>query len=255
MTHYDYTNKSVLITGASKGVGQATARAFAKAGARVCIHYATDQEGAKTTLNSLEGAGHCILQADLREASAARRLVDSCLAKLGGLDILVNNAGQFKPHPVIGTNSEDWLATFQATINLNLTAVAVGSHAAANHWAATGKGGVIVNVGSRGAWRGEEGQVGYGASKAGLHALSRSLARELGAHRIRVHALAPGFIETAMARPHLQGAAGEAVRAQSPLNRVATVDEIARAILWLASPDAEWGTGGVMDFNGASYLH
>ena len=255
MTQYDYSNKSVLITGASKGVGQATARAFAAAGARICIHYGADQEGAKATLDSLEGAGHCMLQADLREPSAARRLVDSCLAKLGALDILVNNAGQFKKHPVVGTSSENWLATFQATINLNLSAVAVACHAAANHWVSQKQGGVIVNVGSRGAWRGEEGQVGYGASKAGLHALSRSLARELGEHQIRVHALAPGFIETAMARPHLQGEAGAVVRAQSPLNRVATVDEIARAILWLASPDAEWGTGGVMDFNGASYLH
>ena len=111
----------------------------------------------------------------------------------------------------------------------------VGVVQARRPMAANKKDGVIVNVGSRGAWRGEEGQVGYGASKAGTHALSRSLARELGPHGVRVHALAPGFIETAMARPHLQGTAGVAVRAQSPLNRVATVAEVARAILWLAS--------------------
>ena len=97
--------------------------------------------------------------------------------------------------------------------------------------------------------------MGYGAAKAGLHAMSSSLAQEVGGDGVTVHAIAPGFIETAMARPHLQGPAGAAVRAQSPLNRVATVEEVARAILFLASPDAQFTTGGVLDLNGASYLH
>ena len=116
-------------------------------------------------------------------------------------------------------------------------------------------GGKIVNIGSRGAYRGEAGQVGYGAAKAGLHSLTQSLAREVGAYGITVHAIAPGFIETAMGRPHLQGAAGEAVRAQSPLNRVARTDEVAAAVRYLVSDGAEFTTGSVLDLNGASYLH
>ncbi len=115
--------------------------------------------------------------------------------------------------------------------------------------------GKIINIGSRGGYRGEPGQPGYGASKAGLHAMSQSMAQALGACGITVHAIAPGFIETAMVRPHLQGAAGDAVRAQSPLNRVASVEDVAHAVLFLASPAAIFTTGCVLDLNGASYLH
>ena len=255
MITLDFTNKTVLVTGSSKGVGAATARAFAAAGARVCVHYGGDDAGAKEVLNSLGGAGHTLLQADVADPKAARRLVNSAAAKLGRLDVLVNNAGIFRPHPVDGTVDFDaWLATFQQTLDVNLTGPAAASFAAVQLMRAQG-GGTIVNVGSRGAYRGEPGQVGYGAAKAGLHALSQSLAREVGGHGITVHAVAPGFIETAMARPHLRGEAGDAVRAQSPLNRVATVEEVAQAILFLASPAARFTTGGVLDLNGASYLH
>ncbi|MEM8583885.1 MAG: SDR family oxidoreductase [Bacteroidota bacterium] len=255
MVTFDFSGKAVLITGASKGVGRAAAIAFAQSGARVCVHYGHDRAGGEQTMEKLEGARHCLLGADLRKSKSAKQLLEAAITKLGRLDILVNNAGQFVKHSVLDMPAEEWLQTFQETIQLNLMAPAEACRTAANYWVNKGQAGVIVNVGSRGAYRGEAGQVGYGASKAGLHALSQSLAQELGPHGIRVHALAPGFIETAMARPHLQGEAGEAVRAQSPLNRVATTAEIARAILWLAAADAEWSTGGVMDFNGASYLH
>lgn len=255
MITVDFTNKTVLVTGSSKGVGAATARVFAEAGARVCVHYKGDTAGAKTVLASLPGAGHTLLQADLSNPKEAKRLVDSAAMKLGRLDVLVNNAGIFRPHPVDGSMGfEQWLGTFEETLSTNLIGPAAASFAAIQLMRKQG-GGAIVNVGSRGAFRGEAGQVGYGAAKAGLHALSQSLAQAAGADNITVHAVAPGFIETAMARPHLQGAAGEAVKAQSPLNRVATVEEVARAILFLASPDARFTTGGVMDFNGASYLH
>ncbi|MEM9259724.1 MAG: SDR family oxidoreductase, partial [Bacteroidota bacterium] len=174
--------------------------------------------------------------------------------KLGRLDVLVNNAGIFRPHPVDGSMAFDqWLATFNQTLQTNLVGPAAAAYAAIQQMRQQG-GGAIVNVGSRGAFRGEAGQVGYGAAKAGLHALSQSLAQAVGEDNITVHAVAPGFIETAMARPHLQGAAGDAVRAQSPLNRVATVEEVANAILFLASPGAAFTTGGVLDLNGASYL-
>jgi len=254
MVTTDFTNKTVLVTGSSKGVGAATARIMAKAGARVCVHFLGDAAGAKAVLASLPGAGHTILQADISDPKAARRLVDSAAMKLGRLDVLVNNAGIFRPHPVDGTmNFEEWLGEFQRTVQTNLVGPAAAAFAAIQIMRGQG-GGAIVNVGSRGAYRGEAGQVGYGAAKAGLHALSQSLAQAAGGDGITVHAVAPGFIETAMARPHLQGEAGEAVKAQSPLNRVATVDEVARAILFLASPGARFTTGGILDINGASYL-
>ena len=254
MVIVDFTGRTVLVTGSSKGVGAATARVFAEAGARVCVHYNRDVAGAKAVLAGLPGAGHTLLQADVSDARAARLLVNMAVTKMGRLDILVNNAGIFQPHPVDGSMDFDrWLSTFQDTLNTNLVGPAAASFAAIQHMRKQG-GGAIVNVGSRGAFRGEAGQVGYGAAKAGLHALSQSLAQAVGEDGITVHAVAPGFIETAMARPHLQGAAGDAVKAQSPLNRVASVQEVARAILFLASPDARFTTGAVLDINGASYL-
>ena len=256
MVTLDYTGRTALVTGSSRGVGRATAELLARAGARVCLHYRSGQAEAKEVLAGLSGSGHTVLQADLSDPAQARRLIDSAVTKLGRLDLLVNNAGIFRPHPVDGSVSfDDWLATFQQTINTNLVGPAAASFQAIQHMRAAGRGGCIVNIGSRGAFRGEPGQVGYGAAKAGLHALSQSLAREVGGDGITVHAIAPGFIETAMARPHLQGAAGDAVRAQSPLNRVATVEEVARAVLYLASGEADFTTGAVLDLNGASYLH
>ncbi|MEL7163493.1 MAG: SDR family NAD(P)-dependent oxidoreductase, partial [Bacteroidota bacterium] len=176
MVTFDFSNKTVLITGSSKGVGAATARAFARAGARVCVHFGQDQAGGKAVLQSLEGAGHCLLQADIGDAKAARLLVQSAVAKLGKLDVLVNNAGIFRPHPVDGSMDFDrWLGTFHETLHVNLMGPAAAAFTAIEQMRRQG-GGAIVNVGSRGAYRGEAGQVGYGAAKAGLHALSQSLA-------------------------------------------------------------------------------
>ncbi|MBB4078507.1 NAD(P)-dependent dehydrogenase (short-subunit alcohol dehydrogenase family) [Lewinella aquimaris] len=255
MITVDFSGRTALVTGSSRGVGKATALLLARAGARVCVHYRQGAEDAKDVLAALPGAGHCLLQADVSDPAAARRLVDSAVTKLGHLDILVNNAGIFRPHPVDGTLTfEEWLATFQVTLNTNLVGPAAAAYQAIQHMRGRGRG-TIINIGSRGAYRGEAGQIGYGAAKAGLHSLSQSLAQEVGKDNITVHAIAPGFIETAMVRPHLQGTAGDAVRAQSPLNRVATVEEVARAVLYLASPEAAFTTGSVLDLNGASYLH
>ena len=252
---FDFSNQRVLVTGSSKGVGAATARQFAAAGACVTVHYYSDRRGGEGVLASLPGEGHILLQADVSTPEGARSLVQRSSEEQGGLDVLVNNAGIFRKHPVDGSLDFDaWLDTFTGTLNTNLVGPAAACYAAIQTMRRQG-GGVIVNVGSRGAYRGEEGQIGYGAAKAGLHALSQSLAREVGGDGIRVHAIAPGFIETAMARPHLQGEAGAAVRAQSPFNRVATVEEVASAILFLASSGATFTAGGVLDFNGASYLH
>jgi NAD(P)-dependent dehydrogenase (short-subunit alcohol dehydrogenase family) len=119
----------------------------------------------------------------------------------------------------------------------------------------TGHGrGRIVNVGSRGAYRGEPRHPAYGASKAGLHALGQSLARALAPHGIAVASVAPGYVETDMTTEELATPAGGAIRAQSPFDRVARPEEVAAAVLYLASPQAEWASGTVIDLNGASYL-
>ena len=194
-----------------------------------------------------------VLGADLSDASCAPDLVERAVAGLGSLDVLVNNAGVFLPHPPLQTTAEDWLGKWRNILAVNLVAPAALCHASARHMATSG-GGRIVNIGSRGAFRGEPDCPAYGASKAGLHALSQSLAIALAPSNIQVFAVAPGFVETDMARSLLDGEAGDGIRAQSPMKRVARPEEVAEVVSFLASTDADFMTGGIIDVNGASYL-
>jgi 3-oxoacyl-[acyl-carrier protein] reductase len=247
------TNRAVLVTGASRGIGRAIAEAFAGAGDRVAIHHRSSPDLAAGLLASLPGDAHVVVQADLADAEAVRQMVDAAADQLSGLDVLVNNAANFTPHPVTETSYEDWQVAWQHTIGVNLIGTANVTWCAVRHMIAAG-GGRIVNVSSRGAFRGEPRQPAYGASKAGLNALGQSLAVALAPYNITVAGVAPGFVQTDMAASHLQGASGDAIRAQSPFGRVARPDEIAAAVLYLASPQAEWASGAILDLNGASYL-
>jgi 3-oxoacyl-[acyl-carrier protein] reductase len=243
--------RSVLVTGASRGIGAAVARAFADSGDRVAVHYGSSRDAAERTLRSLPGAGHVLAPADLRDAEAVREMVDQAASALGGIDVLVNNAGVYEAHAVFEVSYEQWQRAWTDTLAVNLLGAANVTWCAARHLPA---GGRIVNVASRGAFRGEPTHAAYGASKAGLISLGQSLARALGPRGIAVTTVAPGWVDTDMAADALSGPAGEARRQESPLGRVATPAEVARAVLYLASPDAEYATGGVLDFNGASHL-
>jgi 3-oxoacyl-[acyl-carrier protein] reductase len=246
--------RAVLVTGGSRGIGAAVARAFAAGGDRVAVHYGANAALAEKVVASLPGAGHVVAGADLRDANAVRTMVDAAADGLGGIDVLVNNAGIFEPHPIGQTTYEEWQAGWRDTLGVNLVGAANVTWCAVRHMLAGGRGGRIVNVSSRGAFRGEPGQPAYGASKAGMIAFGQSLARDLGPRGITVTAVAPGFTETDMAADELTGPRGEARRAESPLGRVATADEVAAAILFLASPEAGMASGAVLDVNGASYL-
>ena len=245
--------RAVLVTGASRGIGQAVAQAFAEQGDRVAVHYGRAADLAADVLASLPGAGHVAVQADLADPAAVRRMVDEAASALGGLDVLVNNAGIYTPHRIAEVSYEQWQAAWQQTLAVNLTGAANVTWCAVRHMIPRG-GGRIVNVSSRGAFRGEPGQPAYGASKAGLNALGQSLARDLAPHGIAVTTVAPGFVDTDMAAESLAGPAGDAIRGQSPFGRVATAEEIAAAVLYLASAQAEWASGSILDLNGASYL-
>jgi NAD(P)-dependent dehydrogenase (short-subunit alcohol dehydrogenase family) len=227
--------------------------AFANLGDRVAIHHRDSAALAAEVLAGLPGAGHTVLQADLTDADAVRRSVDGACDALGGLDVLVNNAGVFLPHPITEVSYEQWQAAWQATLGVNLIGAANVTWCAVQHMLAGG-GGRIINVSSRGAFRGEPGQPAYGASKAGLNAFGQSLARALAPHGIAVASVAPGFVDTDMAASYLTGPRGDEIRAQSPFGRVAEADEIAAAVVYLASPEAEWASGTIIDLNGASYL-
>jgi 3-oxoacyl-[acyl-carrier protein] reductase len=240
-----------LVTGASRGIGRAIAEAFADAGDRVAVHYRESSGAAADVVAGLPGDGHAVVQADMADPEAVRHMVDAARDALGGLDVLVNNAGVFTPHPITETSYEQWQEGWRSTLGVNLVGAANASWCAVQHMT---RGGRIVNVSSRGAFRGEPGQPAYGASKAGLNALGQSLALALAPHGIAVATVAPGFVATDMAARHLDGASGDAIRAQSPFHRVATPEEIAAAVLYLASPEAEWASGAILDVNGASYL-
>ena len=244
--------RAVLVTGASRGIGRAVAQAFAAQGDRVAVHHRGSPGLAGQVLAGLPGGGHTVVQADLADAEAVRRMVDRAHADLGGLDVLVNNAGIYLPHLVTDVSYRQWQDAWRETLAVNLTGAANVTWCAVQYMKETG--GRIVNVTSRGAYRGEPRHPAYGASKAGLNSFGQSMARALAPFGIAVASVAPGFVETAMARPDLDSARGEEIRAQSPFNRVATAAEIAAAVVYLASEQAEWASGAVLDLNGASYL-
>jgi 3-oxoacyl-[acyl-carrier protein] reductase len=246
-------SRAVLVTGGARGIGRAIAEAFATAGDRVAIHYGSSADAAAETLGSLPGSGHISVQADIRSADQVRNAVDSTAEQLGGLDVLVNNAGVFITHPPTSTPFDEWQAVWTDTLSVNLVGAANATFCAIPHLEARG-GGAIVNVSSRGAFRGEPRSPAYGASKAGLNAFGQSMARALAPLGISVGTVAPGYVETDMARDVLTGPTGDDARAQSPFGRVARPEEVAAAVLWLASPQAMFASGSIIDVNGASYL-
>jgi 3-oxoacyl-[acyl-carrier protein] reductase len=243
--------RAVLVTGSSRGIGAAIARAFAANGDRVAIHYSSSVVDAAAVHAALPGSGHAIVRADLANAENVRSMVDSVAKQLGSVDVLVNNAGVLIPHPIDDTDYEAWQAAWEQILAVNLIGAANVTWCSVRHM---GRGGRVVNVSSRGAFRGEPSQPAYGASKAGLVALGQSLARALGPRGISVTTVAPGFADTDMAAVALSGEGVERRSAESPLGRIARVEEIAAAVVYLASPAAEIATGTVLDLNGASYL-
>src|SRR5262245_35383544 len=208
------TGRAVLVTGASRGIGRAVAELFAAHGDRVAVHYHASADHAAEVHAGLAGDGHVLVRGDVTDPAAVASFVDEAAAKLGGLDVVVNNAAVFPPHPILESSYEDWQEAWRQTIGANLVGPANVCWCAARHLR---EGGRIVNVSSRGAYRGEPGQPAYGASKAGLNSLTQSLALALGKHGIAVTAVAPGYVETDMSNAHLKSPRGPEIRAQSPL--------------------------------------
>ncbi len=247
------TNRKVLVTGGSRGIGAEIAREFAALGDRVAIHYSSSPVAAQSVLESLHGEGHCIVHGDLRNPDAVKEMVDQAASHLGGIDVLVNNAGIFVDHPIEATTYEEWQSAWADTLGVNLVGAANVTWCALQHMPQHNHS-RIINVGSRGAFRGEPKSPAYGASKAGITAFGQSIAQALAPRGISVMTLAPGFVDTEMAAALLSSPVGDSIRAQSPFNRVPSPNEVAKAVVMLASREAEWASGAVLDFNGASYL-
>lgn len=250
--------RGVLVTGGSRGIGRAVALAFAEGGDRVAIQYAGRRTDAEETLRKLPGQGHALLQADLGEPDAAERLVAEAVTALGEVDVLVNNAGLAPTadtrHTISDVPLADWQRIWRRMVQVNLLGAADLSWAVARHLIDRGAHGAIVNIGSRGAFRGEPDFPAYGATKAALHALGQSLSVALAPHGISVTSVAPGFVATERQAAKLSGPEGERLRNESPFGRVGTPAEIAATVHFLASDAAVWASGTVVDVNGASYL-
>ena len=232
----------VFITGSSRGIGAAAVRQLTASGARV-IGHATRADG-----------DHQI-GADLAHPNAAEALWGAALDRLDGrIDVLINNAGVYEPVSV-GESQEVWNARWQRTLQINLQAAADLCRFAVSHFRARGGGGRIVNVASRAGHRGDSPQHWhYAASKAGLIAITKSIARGFAGEGILAYAVAPGFTMTGMADDYLASRGGDKLLQDIPLGRVADPDEVANVIAYLAMAAPASMTGTTIDINGASYV-
>ena len=250
---FDLTGKVVLITGGSRGIGKACAELFADIGATVGITYRSDEEAAEKTLAGLKPGNHTSWQLSVEDPAAIEKFTSHFIKKHGRIDILVNNAGVYFEHKITEVSFDDWAESWRKTLAVNLEGPVNLCYFASRQMIKQGRG-KIINIYSRGAFRGEPDCPAYGASKAGLNAMSQSLAQALAPYNISVHVIAPGFVETDMAKHKLDSSEGEAIKKQSPFGRVAKAEEVARMVALCAMDGVEFSSGAIIDINGASYL-
>ena len=237
------SQRNILVTGTSRGIGRAIVAAL---------------DGHKVVGHSSRG-GDGQVAADLDRPGAAERLWYEALGRLGGrIDVLVNNAGIFEAAP-IDLPPEEWLAQWERTMRVNLTASAELCRLAVIHFRETGggdaRGGRIVNVASRAAYRGDSPQHWhYAASKAGMIGMTKSIARGYAGENILAFAVCPGFTASEMIEDYMESRGGAKITADIPLGRVATAAEVAETVRWLALDAPPSATGAVIDVNGASYV-
>ncbi len=252
-TTLDLRGKSVLVTGASRGIGRETAVRMALAGARVGVNYSRAEAEAREVVREIGEENAIPIHADVADPAQVEAMVDAMLQRFGRIDVLVNNAATFDMNRFDGSDYAAWQRGWQRTFDLNVFAAANASFLAMRSMRRQG-GGKIINVASRAAFRGETDFADYGASKAALVNLTISIARACAKDNIVATCVAPGFIETEMARSELEARREEIVH-EIPLGRVGTVGDVAAVILFLASPMADYLNGATIDVNGGSWFH
>jgi len=250
--HINLHGQIVLVTGASRGIGAAIARALGEAGATVALHYRRSAE-ATTTLADQIGAYSQSFQADLARPAEVDRLYQAVISHYGRLDTLVNNAGIALPQSA-GADPDTWLAHWQQTLQVNLMAAARLCHLALPQMQQQG-GGRLVHIASRAAFRGDTPEyLAYAASKGGLVALSRSLARGYGKQGIKSFVIAPGFVETEMAAQFIQAYGRDYLLNDLSLANLTQPQDVAPTVVLMASGLMDHATGCTVDINAGSYL-
>lgn len=248
----DLTDRIVLITGAAGGIGSAASRTLVRAGASVVIHDVAPP--ALTTLAAELGNRTHALAVDLRDRAATETLWRDALAIHGRIDVLVNNAGIYPPAP-LDLPLEEWTAVWDLSLGVNLIAPAILCREAVGTFSVQAEGGIIINMASRAAFRGEDPEFWhYATAKAGIVAMTRTIARQYGRQGITAFALAPGYVDTDFNRPFAEKFGVEAAARDTALGEVAQPQDVANVIAFLASGLARHATGTTIDINGASYV-
>ena len=253
--HLDLSDQTILVTGASRGIGRATAEALADAGATVAVHYGQSQDAAAEVVEAC-GQGARSFQADLSTLEATAALIDRVVDAYGRLDTLVLNAGVAVPTP-LDDDTERWSEAWAETMHVNLRAPELLCRQALDHFRSRSPSeGRIIGVSSRAAFRGDTPDyMTYAASKAGLVALMRSIAREFGAEGIKAFTLAPGFTRTDMAQDFIDEYGEGHATSDLALNELTEPEDVASVAVFLASGHADHTTGTTVDVNAGSYVH
>ena len=248
----DLTEITVLVTGASRGIGRAIAKTLAEAGAQVAVHFCKNRDLAEALVNEI-GENARAFQADLGEMNEVKSLFDEVLTYFGKLDVLVNNAGIAVP---VSPNIEDgnWLDAWDTTMDVNLKAAALLSKLSLKQMVNCGEG-RLIHIASRAAFRGDTAEyIAYAASKGGLIAMHRSIARFYGKQGIKSFAIAPGFTHTDMAQQFIDDYGEDWATHDLALSTLTKPEDIAPTVLMLASGLMDHATGSVIDINAGSYI-
>ena len=246
------TNKVILVTGGSRGIGKAIALSLGASGATIALHYAQSREGAEEVLSQLP-PNSCLVQGDFSQVEGPKKIMDQVLEKYGRLDVLVNNAGIAIDLPLSQT-WEQWQSGWEKTLQVNLVSTGILSKLAIKAFQQNG-GGRIIHIASRAAFRGDvPGYMAYAASKGGMVALSRSIARYFGKDNIQSFVVAPGFTQTEMAQQFIDEFGEEIVKKDLALNELTQPEDVAPTVLFLASGLMDHATGCTIDINAGSYV-
>lgn len=250
----DLSGRRVLVTGGSRGIGAAIVERLAQDGARVVLHYGSRRDRAEAVAARAPEGAVSLVQADLARPGASAGLWAAAQAAFGGFDAVVLNAGTFRPAPPEAADSL-WEAAWRETLQVNLVAAADLMRAALPHFTAQG-GGIFVSIASRAAFRGDDPEfLAYAASKGGMVALTRSVARGYGAANVLAYTVAPGFVRTEMAEAAIELHGEERIVRDIPLGDMAPPEDVAEVVAFLVSGRARHLTGATLDINGASYVH